>query len=452
MSEKRILIIGSDQHPASCTSFTWDNLPGKIQLADYEIVIFNLAVAEDAENAVEIQYPNPLDVDDVLRHLFGGRGEILIVGNPKVDIIEKLKPGVQGTRFFSLYRWLPLLPKISSAEGETIEIVDDSFLSYFQHVKNWCFYTENKYWEQNRYRDYTFLHPQAQALTATQNDIAQTRFGHAIAFSMTYSLHEKVRSLGGRTALGSRILNSTKLSWLPTPTQISSTEGINILLQERFDVELSNALPPWISNYKLPEQIPLEEEISAHKKTIAQLQKRISTLSTNLSQAIRLRGILYEQGEYSLEPLVRDALKELGADVQEPSRKGHEDGRLTDPFGRNFMIEIKGRSGTLRLSDVREANQWVQDALIEEEYESKGLLIANLKLTEPPSERKQVFPSNCVGRAERVGICLLTTTQIFAALQSYQNGNLNLKEFWDTLYQTNGVCALPEPQITLDNE
>jgi hypothetical protein len=38
----------------------------------------------------------------------------------------------------------------------------------------------------------------------------------------------------------------------------------------------------------------------------------------------------------------------------------------------------------------------------------------------------------------------MTTTQLFRALVYHQRGELDLDDFWKTIFGTNGVCDLPE--------
>jgi hypothetical protein len=98
------------------------------------------------------------------------------------------------------------------------------------------------------------------------------------------------------------------------------------------------------------------------------------------------------------------------------------------------MLEIKGRTGNLRLSDVRELHNWVSDALAEEELESKGILIVNLQCDEDPQRRKDFIPPNCAKAAARFDIAILTTTQLFQALVAHQESTLDRKKFWDALF------------------
>jgi hypothetical protein len=168
------------------------------------------------------------------------------------------------------------------------------------------------------------------------------------------------------------------------------------------------------------------------------------TTREQLEETTRFRRLLYEQGEDGLEPVVRDALRELSAQVTDPEQPGREDGRLVDPSGRNGMLEIKGKTKALGIRDVRQLDQWVRDAMAEEEWEGKGLLIANTYCGDPLEQRKEPFPQRSSRLAKRFGQCLMTTTQLFRALCSHQRDELDVEAFWDAIFNINGVCSLPE--------
>jgi len=228
--------------------------------------------------------------------------------------------------------------------------------------------------------------------------------------------------------------------WLPETTEVSVSEGIDSILRERFDIQFERPEPAWISGFRLPSAQLILSEIAEKEVAKQSIENDLVNARLRLSQASRFSKLLYETGEDVLEPIVRDALRRLGASVTDPEVKGREDGRLIDPFGRQLMLEIKGRSGTLRLSDVRELDNWVRDAMAIEGWESKGLLIANLQSEKSPIERKDFIPRNCSENAARFGISILTTFDLFNALVSLERNELDQKWFWDVLHKTNGVC------------
>jgi len=237
---------------------------------------------------------------------------------------------------------------------------------------------------------------------------------------------------------------SAKIFWLPAPTEVRSREAIDLLLRERYGLIFEKEPPKWIAKYSLPAEGPIGQRIIDKEVEVAKLLEELEAERIRLAQASRFRKLLYEQGEDVLEPVVRDALRQLGAVVQEPQQRGREDGRLTDLNGRLGMLEVKGRTGDLRLSDVRELDQWVRDAVANENWNSKGILIANLHCDDEPSKRRNTIPKNCLDTARNFHICILTTTQIFRAILDDQNGKLERLKFWGEVFASNGSCNVPE--------
>ncbi|MBA7687314.1 hypothetical protein ES703_95775 [subsurface metagenome] len=75
---------------------------------------------------------------------------------------------------------------------------------------------------------------------------------------------------------------------------------------------------------------------------------------------------------------------------------------------------------------------------------SKGILVANLKNLQDPTNRKGIFPDNCIKAAENLGLCLVTSTQLFNALILLQQNKLNQKQFWDSIFNGIAICKYPE--------
>lgn len=243
---------------------------------------------------------------------------------------------------------------------------------------------------------------------------------------------------------GELVAESGTVIWLPPTTEIIDHQAIELLLRERYGVLKEDAPPLWLAQYTLPTELPIIQRIEKIQSESAELSRKLEHEQEDLQDASRLKKLLYETGEGVLEPIVREALALLGAVIQLPKERGREDGRLSDPNGRQATLEIKGRTGPLRLDDVRQAHQWVADSLTYESRQSKGILIANLNKDTDPKNRGEVFPKNCIELAQNFQISLVTTSQIFRALVMLQEGTFDQPKFWDTIFETNGVCALPD--------
>jgi len=435
---KRILVLGSAPHTRLVTAYTWDNLPKALNVADYDVAILNLEPLWDKELAGSVNPETLPSIEQFARLLFSHESEIIIIGYPEIRIGGK-SSNVPATW------WFPIFPRFVCDPGDAIRDVDPEFTYYFQYVREWSFFATSDYAGSG----YPLPHylrlvaPQADDLSFSLNPIAQTRFQKPIAFELWFQI---VRTIESYTLRQTEILKeSGSVIWLPGATKISNYDAIDLILQERYGLQFEQAPPDWIEAYKLPEQIPIEQEISHHEQEIQRLKNELATAQQCLHDASRFRKLLYEQHVDGLEPVVRDALRELGATVSDPPPKeNREDGRLTAPAGQLGMLEIKGRTKSLALADVRQLDQWVRDALIQENLESKGILIANMYCGQPPELRNNPFPPNCIDSAKRANLCLMTTTQLFRALCSYQREELDVAEFWNTVFNTDGVCSLPE--------
>jgi hypothetical protein len=436
------------------TAYAWDNLPEEgLNVADYDVAILNLEALWDEELSDRVDPERLPSMEQFARLLFARGSEIIIIGSPQMRL------GGESSNVLATW-WLPTFPKFSYESGEVIhDDIDPEFTYYFKYVRGWWYFATSEYVVSRRYSPPNYLRlldPQANLqfdeLVPSLRPIAQTRFQQPIAFKLRFQIvrniipnNSKPKDLPGIWIQGRSRKESGNVIWLPGVTKISDYDAVNLILKERYGLQFEQAPPDWVAAYKVPEQIPIEEEISHHEQEIQRLKKELTTAQQRLQDASRFRKLLYEQGVEGLEPVVRDTLRELGAIVCDPPLKeNREDGRLKAPTGQIGMLEIKGRTKSLSLGDVRQLEQWVRDAFSQENLGSKGILIANMYCGQRPELRNNPFPPNCIDGAKIANLCLMTTTQLFQALCSYQREELDVAEFWNTVFNTDGVCPLPK--------
>jgi hypothetical protein len=468
-TSRRILVLGSAPHTRLVWAYTWDRVPADLNVADYDVVILNLVPFLDEQLVRQIDVDTLPSWEPFARLLFSKDSEIISIGVPGAHISgtrrsERSQPPSRATTAVEVpllhgvgipYReipwWLPATPVCTIASGEEIRNIEDEFAYYFRYVHHWRFYATAQYkpWSRDMSYYLNLVHPQANDLRLSLRPIAQTRFQQPIAFEMRYqAVHAEepgyLASWGREGQTAQVVAESGRAIWLPPPTAISAYEAVDLILRERYGLQFEQAPPDWVETYKLPSQLPIEEDIARYEIESQQLTEKLTAARHRLREATRFRKLLYEQGEDALEPVVRDAFRELGASVFDPQARGREDGRLTDPSGRNCILEIKGRTHSLKQADVRELDQWVRDAVVGENLHSKGILVANTYCADPPMQRKEPYPDNCIRAAEQLGICLITTTQLFGALRRHQKGELDLAQFWNTIFDAEGACSLSE--------
>jgi hypothetical protein len=444
VNKKRILVLGSAPHTRQVEAYSWYELPTNLNVADYDVVVLNLVPLLDSQVASEVNWDVLPSSIDFLPLFFAKESEVVAIG-----ILGEISVGNTVQPFGW---WCPVLPVSRIKTGKEIRAIAPEFEYYFKHVKRWHFYASSDLRMRVhpnilRYTDLPFDN-----LGAEMYSLAETRAHQAVAFELKLQgVCETPQKLTAHNifepVLVERelIAESGRIIWLPPTTEISPYDAVNLLLQERYGLQLEQFSPDWVESYKLPAQIPIEAEIKQHIEEIHRIEAAMAAAQQKLQQAVYFRKLLYEQGVDGLEPVVRDALRELGAQVDDPSPKeNREDGRLIDPKGRKGMLEIKGRTKSIKLEDVRQLDQWVRDALLLENWESKGILIGNAYCGKPPEQRDLPFPTNCNDAAKVINQCLLTTTQLFNALCLNQNDKLDVADFWDAIFQADGLCSLPE--------
>lgn len=449
--EPRILVLGSAPHGLGVHAYEWDRLPANLNVADYDVAILNFLPFSENQDLREGMNRDRLPGrDQFLRLMFSRDSEIIAIGDPRVELgrPDENGPPVFAAGTVPVTWWLPVYTPVTPQGGTEIREIDREWEWYFQAVSRYDWYFEDVP-AQSRIdpdRDLQIIHRRANGLSYERDSLAETRFHQPVAYEMRFAaLYRFTNSdpMGDHFEDAEGLATSGRVVWLPTPT-LGPRETVDLVLRERFGLAVETAPPDWVDAYRLPREAVPEAEIAQREAEIRVAKEALRTAEVRAREESRFRLLLYETGEDVLEPVVRDALRALGAEVQDPKVKGREDGRLVDPAQRNGMLEIKGRTGQLPLKDVRQLDQWVRDALVNEGWKSKGLLIANLKIEQPPWERDDVYAPNSVPAAVSTDICLMTTTQLYEALRKHQLEQLDLDAFWESVFSTQGICELPE--------
>ncbi|MTJ15282.1 hypothetical protein FJR11_22500 [Anabaena sp. UHCC 0187] len=431
---RKILILGSTQHSRLVTAYNWHELPDTLNIADYDILILNVIPLMDKAYLETINLDFLPSSKQFGNLLFGSKSEIIIIGLSGKNI--------KGVNLIN--SWIPIIHTLNNEISETVEVVNQVFTYYFEKIDK-SFYNLNKIrMLDDNHLEYYFslinININAKnfnSMRIHKFSIAETKYKKPIGYEINIRVtHE------GKT------ITSGNIIYLPPTTKISNYDAINLILTNRYNLQLEQISPPWLENYKLPNQIFIEDKISNYISDIQYLESQLTMEQEKLKVEKRYHKLLYEQGVDGLEPIVREVLRELGAIVDDPiPRENKEDGLLKDPQNREAILEIKGRTKSLALADVRQLDQWVRDSLFSDNpKERKGIIIANMYCNVPLEQREKPFPDNCIKMAKDYKYCLLTTRQLHHAIFLKQQNQFKETEFWDTVFNTDGVCLLPETE------
>jgi hypothetical protein len=426
-NNRRILVLGSAPHPGA-DAFRWDDVPLGLSVADYDTVLLNLSLTSDGVIADTSGGRVP-SMSQFARFLFSKGSEVVAIGNPSGYLRIHNGTAINATW------WLPVSFDANQETGVGIHDIDPEWAYYFRNVRRWAFYVAN--WPSFRTdvnAEAQQIYPRIEGWTFRMKPLARTRFEQPLGFL----LQCLGRPIG---ASKSSPDYAAPIHWLPEPTEITVEEAINLILRVRYHVGATTAAPAWTAAYMLPHQIQASSDVVQRSVDLETAKAFLDEAERTYVRESRLQGLIYERGE-PLEILVRDALRELGAEVTERP-KDREDGRLVDPAGRHGILEVKGRTDSAKIQDVRQLFQWVSDAEMFEGWEGKGFLVVNAFCENPPEERGDAFPHNTAAVAAARNLCLLTTEQIFVALSERQAGRFDAGVFWDTVFSEAGVSTLP---------
>ena len=461
--EKRILVISSEIGKlASVKTVTWsEELPN---IADFDVVIMDLvSLHSDVENnrikLNNLRSPNK----EAVSKLIESGGELIVISYPATRLTQYVPESVSGQNtgvvcgvvpgtptkqltmpkspHDNLYWWSPIPIKNILEKGSSVSVKDTRFQEYIeQGIKKWYYYLEL------RKRQETFIPDSGYANCDYWREynvepIALNRYDKPIAASFTITIKAKPRYVFGES--DARVISTSgPLIILPPPTECTIEESIRFFLAKLYGVALESVEPEWLQNYNVPGENELEEEIRSLEQKIEEDKREVEQKKKQMKDLTKFKKLLTEADDV-LEEIVWETLEELGATVKRPDEPGKSDGKFTDYKGRKAVLEIKGKRGrkSIATEDVRQLEQWVSEELAKgEDY--KGILFGNPFREDPPEQRREPFPSDVRGFAEKRHQCIVTTVQLFEAFKRVKAGEMKAEAIFDKLMETDGVCEL----------
>ena len=208
---------------------------------------------------------------------------------------------------------------------------------------------------------------------------------------------------------------------------------------------IERSAPSWVVNYPLPEQHVIEHEMESLWAERNELSKKYEEYQQRLQEVIRFRILIYETQSTALLSLVLDALQSFAAQLRPPRPDDIADAIIQGPDRQIYLIDVKARLKSLTDADLAQpyASHGVSDG-DPRHVGGKRIVVANTNCTSPPEDRPSPFSDACITAAQRLGICLMTTTQLFNALCLSQQNQIALSAFWQALHDHTGYCPLPE--------
>ena len=228
------------------------------------------------------------------------------------------------------------------------------------------------------------------------------------------------------------------------------------VLAETISANQNRTPPPnWTSadQYRLTKEGHLETSIIEVSNELTRLEETKNTLQQDLVSAGWPRQLLYENGT-PLENAIIQSLKLMGFKADSfDDGKSEFDAVFSSPEGR-FIGEAEGRDN--KAINIDKFSQLMRN--LHEDFDreevleiAKGVLFGNGYRLNTPEERGELFTEKCLTEANRIGIVLIRTTDMFEPtryLVEHPDDQSYAKACRKAIADTaGGIVKFPDPTI-----
>lgn len=420
IDESKIWVLGNE-NPGSGQSISW--IPKKItSFADCDILIVDTTSLND-------KLMRSMNIEDV-QSLFNEIQKRFNTGLLIICIASESFSGSVPTgrtdSFFSVnnYFWSPigLNYKIIPPGKKLKKLYKDNFLfdEYVDSINEWSLSMSTDPIVKEYYPSYTGTTANANHIIVSNSD----------------------DMLGGE--FFSTLSNGSVIFLPPLETSEKSLNKIFEIL----GIHQQTPTPLWASDIKISGTSDIMKKLQKIDTEIKDKQQEKNKLNSYLEKLNNFRKLVYETDD-ELENIVQNALELLGLSKVQKGKPGKDD--LLFNFSKNktyslCSVEVKGIGGSLKLRDLRQSNNWVEDQLEYNKIIAKGLVICNtfrnVELKKSLKERNEISAEN-LQYAQNREICILPSHVLLDLCNHIFDGSKpDVKKIEDAIANTNGILTL----------
>lgn len=427
---KKILVIGSSGHSLADKCIEWEEIKSSHEefpyLGDYHLIIINLQTLHESDiTKMDEQFKK---IRKQINEIIWANTEIICITSPtivkgeiKTDYEFKIVPQI------SNYHWCPIYLNFVKQKGESFEEKPSG--GYFDFVKKWSHFLED--WSKKNY-------------ILQKGEYVEEHFEKLLKNLAKKLLSFKLYFV--EIDLSDKEFTSNPIIFLPPPTEISMEEAINYLLKEARGITgiKENELPVWTEKLKIYGEERIKRKIEKKKKLKEKYEMELEEHKLKLSQIIKFKRLLTTNGE-ELENIIEETFKLFGIDIKR-GEKGKEDRIVIDPSTKSELpVEITGVKKSI--PEIK-LNQLIgrlgnEERLKKIKCKCRGILIGNHYKDTPLNYnlegRRTPFESDLIKKAETCKIALLSTLELFKALNAkFQKKDKKIKSFINKIFNKPG--------------
>lgn len=445
----KIALIGAQGYqreaPERIDCFPWQSLPKGLNLRDYDTVILNLvplAVRPEVNWPLFETLLNPR----VTRELLHSQGRIIVIGDPRFSIPVPMNDSLgksSGERPFLF--WSGATFDWDGQPGDTVDISGDyehrQFQEYLKNLKRWGYSLKRCKLDQAAFQDLLgdpAFERRGLNFVLQQHTLCWNRYRHALAFAINFALQRPARRYESEP--------ETLFAFGPTvflpKTDLDEDQTIVTVLRDLCGVESASAEPAWVTAIAAPGQKVVDAKIQELISKRESLEEELERARKECEEARMPLKLLYERG-VALEKAVREVMRYLGPDVEDPKEPGREDGWVAvQVSGKTYegVLEVKStRNDQFGEEGIRQLLDWVNRGVQLRQKRYKGIFVGNSAVEKPVTERPWPFSDNWRKSAEVGQLVALQSSDLFLIYFLAAKGKLNRDEFWSQLFNTDGV-------------
>ena len=218
--------------------------------------------------------------------------------------------------------------------------------------------------------------------------------------------------------------------FLPSEYSVENGELLESCIADLLGQKEAREKPTWVREIFVPHQKQILKLIDRADDRIEELRKRKEALQTSNQQLERWKWLLWETGKDYLEPVVREALGLIGCKV-EPQPDKDSDGKI-ESDDRIALLEVVGGEGTIKRGKLGQLARDMANFYATREILPKGILVGNPFCEERPDSdnrppkgtQKKLFAKELIEDAEKQGITVLLSTDLYCVVCGVLNGQV----------------------------
>ena len=260
-----------------------------------------------------------------------------------------------------------------------------------------------------------------------------------------HETHVFARSYGGAVIGIELPLERGRVVLLPALKSIPAGDGrytfsdtLQSCIRRMIGVMAEGRAPAWLAHHERPGLEERSATLDAARKNVEASQRALDDAQAAHNELARYHALLWQEGALGLDPVVIDALRQVGFDVfdQKPDE-------IEIKFGEtSVLVEIDASDGTVGMAPHYRLRQRIERAIERRGAAPRAVLFLNGHRLSAPEQRGEQASDALRVAAETMRYCIAPTSALFEAVRAALAGDDTVvSRFREALLSAEGMLA-----------